>query len=320
MGVAIIVPGADYRNLNIGQVTPTNVLPIQGLAIIGESNVFVTAKYTPAFFPTFTTERNVIWSIVNGSEYATISQDGVLIGTPQISGESVTIRCTSADNPTIYAEKTITVTTVQLIFKDWVMSDGTDAIYFPGLNDIWNAKVTLRCTQGGANTYVMCCMYALDSTQARIAAYNNSSNKVSAYAGTGGTNNWVTKSNIIYRYVWNLGASGATNSSAYLYNDETGVTLGSKTNVRITMSGRLGLFRYSVGAYNTGVWSGAPTSLTPNGAKIYGMTVERTSDNVMLMDLRPCLYSGIAGVYDMVTQTFWPGIVNEGGITVCDDE
>lgn len=320
MGYAIIVPGADYRRNNLGQVTPSQESPIQALAITGPTSVYVSAQFSAVLIPTFTTQRSVVWSIVSGSEYATISSTGELIGAPEITGQSVTIRCTSAADSSIYAEKTVTVTTVNIVYKDWVTSDGTDFIYNPGLDNIWNAKVTLRCTQTGANTYVICCMYASDSTQARIAAYNNSSNKVSAYVGSGGTNNWVTKSNIIYRYVWNLGTAGGTDSSGYLYNDATSAQLGSKNGVRVTMSGRLCIFRYVHGAANTPLPEGSDVSLTPSGAKFYGLTVVSTVDDEVLMDLRPCLYGGVAGVYDEVTNTFWPGYKNNGGITAGDDE
>lgn len=59
MGVAFIVPNADYRANNIGTVTPTTTVTLDGIVITGPSSVYVSAKFSVLFVPTFTTERNV---------------------------------------------------------------------------------------------------------------------------------------------------------------------------------------------------------------------------------------------------------------------
>lgn len=318
MGVAFVVPNADYRSNNIGTVTPTDTVSLTGLVITGPSSVYVSAKFTVLFVPTFTTQRNVTWSIVSGSEYASITSAGIITGIPSIANVPITIRCASVDNPQIYAEKTITMTTEALVFYDYLTGDGTDFVVMPGLSDVWNATVTTRIAHGGVNTYSFICFYANDSTQARIAAYNNASNKVSAYVGTSGTYNIVDKSNIIYRYVWNLGTSGANDSSFYLYNDSTDAVLGSKTSVRITMSGKVWIFRYGTGPAGD-VQEGLEPSLTPAGAKFYGMTVVDSGNNT-LANYRPCLYNGIAGIYDTISQVFRGGYIGTGGLSVANDD
>lgn len=318
MGRAILVPGADYRSLNLGCVTPSGSNPITSISITGPSSVFVSATFIAKLTPTFTTERGVIWSITSGSQWASIDSNGTLTGVPEISNKSVTIRCTSSSNSAVYAEKTITLTTDALVYYDYITSDGTDFIIMPGLNNIWNATVTARLKHGGANTYMFMCFYASDSTQARLAAYNNASNKVSAYTGTGGTYNVAdVNTNVLYRYVWNLGTSGANDSSFYLYNDATDAVIGSKTSVRITMSGLVWIFRYGVGAAGS-TPSADTTVLTPSGAKFYGMTVVDSNNNI-LAEYKPCLYNGVAGIYDTVSQVFRSGHLGTGGLSVGND-
>lgn len=318
MGVAFIVPNADYRANNLGTVTPTTTVELEGLVVTGPSSVYVSAKFTALFVPTFTTQRNITWSITSGSQWANIDSNGTITGVPDISNKSVTIRCTSTDNPQIYAEKTITMTTETLVYYDYLTGDGTDFVIMPGLANLWNATVIVRLMHGSVNTYCFQCFYASDSTQARLAAYNNASNKVSAYTGTGGAYNIVDKTNIKYRYVWNLGSSGDSNSSFYLYNDATGAQLGSKDNVRITMSGKVYIFRYGVGPASTDIPEGLATSLTPSGARFYGMTVVN-SNNETLADYKPCLYNGVAGIYDTVSQVFRGGYFGLGGLSVGND-
>lgn len=320
MGMAIVVPGADYRNENLGTVTPTNQIALQGIIVTGPASVFVTAQFNAMLVPTFTTQRVVSWSITAGSQYASIDSTGKVTGVPNIANQPVTIRCTSTDDPSIYGEKNILITTSSLVFYDYLTGDGTDFVLMPGLSDIWNATVTVRLTHGGVNTYAFQCFYANDSTQARIAAYVNGSNYVSAYVGTLNTYNIATKQNIIYRYVWNCGSIGQSDATFYLYNDTTGTILGSKTSgMRLTMSGKVWIFRYGTGAAGQDIPEGLEPVLTPSGAKFYGMTVVN-SNNETIAEYRPALYNGVAGVYDTVSQVFRGGYMETGGLSVGFDE
>lgn len=320
MGMAIVVPGADYRNNNIGTVTPTEQIALQGIIVTGPASVFVTARFNAMLVPTFTTQRGVSWSITAGSQYASIDSTGTITGVPDVANAPVTIRCTSTADPSIYGEKNILITTSSLVYFDYLTGDGTDFVLMPGLSNIWNATVTVRLVHGGVNTYAFQCFYANDSTQARMAAYVNGSNNVSAYVGTLSTYNIAAKQNIIYRYVWNCGTPGNTDSTFYLYNDTTEALIGSKTSgMRVTMSGKVWIFRYGVGEPGTDIPEGLSPVLTPAGAKFYGMTVVN-SDNETLADYRPALYNGVAGVYDTVSQIFRGGYMATGGLSVGNDE
>lgn len=320
MGHAFIVPGADYRANNLGAVTPTGNIPIQGIAVVGSASVYVTAKYTAAFVPTFTTQRSVVWSITSGSEYASIDQNGVLTGVPEIENKSVTIRCTSSYDNTIYGEKTVVVTTADLVYYDWLSSDGTDFVITSGLHEKYNVKAVAKCKHSGTNTYVFECMYQENSTVARMAAYNNSSSKVSALVGAAGYKNYTTMSGTVkYRYEFNVGASGGGDSSCYVYNDADNTQIGSTTSTNICLSGIFHIMRAGVGAANIDPQYTEPY-LTPAGAKFYGLKVTDTANgDAVLAEIKPCIYHGMPGVYDTVADAFYGGYLGTGGLTVGND-
>ena len=113
MGIALIVPDADFSGANLGKVTLQGYIPVGGLTIKGAATVtgsIAAATYRVSFSPLNTTERGVAWSVQSGSSYASIgSSSGVLTVLEGATAASVTIRATSTDNSSLYAEKTITV-------------------------------------------------------------------------------------------------------------------------------------------------------------------------------------------------------------------
>ena len=110
MGLAVIIPGADYSAVNIGTVTPVDVIELVSLAIVGPSTVDYQAQFSAAYTPADTTQTRVGWSVDSGSEYATIDANGLLTTKTGASSNSVTIRVYSVYDPQIYATKTVTVT------------------------------------------------------------------------------------------------------------------------------------------------------------------------------------------------------------------
>ena len=243
MGHAFIVPGADYRSSNLGTVTPSETLALQGIVITGPSVAYVEQQYNALLVPTFTTQRAVTWSITSGSQYASIDSNGKITVVPNLSSTSITIRCTSNVDSSIYAEKTISVSSTSLEYFDYIVSDGSDFIIMPGIEPQRTGKVVLRTMLTGPNTYTFSCWYASTSTQASMSAYNNSSNLVSARVGAAGYMNFVARdTSIIYRYEWNLGLDST--GSFYLYNDATDTVLGSRTGTNIMMSGVVQIFRH----------------------------------------------------------------------------
>lgn len=110
-GIAIIIQGADFSGSGNGRVHERGaIIPVQSIIINGSDSVNGSETYYAELEPNNTTQTGIIWSITNGSEYATIDSDGVLTALEGANTSLVTIRCTSADNPTVYAEKNIYVT------------------------------------------------------------------------------------------------------------------------------------------------------------------------------------------------------------------
>ena len=92
---------------NITEILPT------GIVIIGPDNVSVsgnTAQFQVTYSPSNTTQRSITWSVVSGSDYASIDEKGLLTVKEGANGSTVKIRATSKDNSSVYAEKSVTVT------------------------------------------------------------------------------------------------------------------------------------------------------------------------------------------------------------------
>lgn len=144
---------------------PTSVVALTGLAISGEDTgdygVYLTAVYTPSD----TTQTGVQWSIVSGSDYASIgANEGgdeitVTINPVGNVGKTFTVRCTSTANSAIYAEKTITI--VEGTVADWSIAGPTaltaysseEYQYSVDWGDIIEQDVTWSVENAGTSAY-----------------------------------------------------------------------------------------------------------------------------------------------------------------------
>lgn len=84
-------------------------ITLTALDINGPDNVYGEAQYTPIYTPEDTNERYVTWSIINGTEYASINNDGKLTVFGGADKNNVTIQLASTIHTDIIATKTITV-------------------------------------------------------------------------------------------------------------------------------------------------------------------------------------------------------------------
>ena len=103
----------DTPNPGIPVPDPPQVIPLTAITLSGPGTVggtSNTAQYSAILAPSDTTQRNVTWSIVAGDPYASIDQTGKLTVKSGASDSSVTVRATSADNPAVFGQKTVTVT------------------------------------------------------------------------------------------------------------------------------------------------------------------------------------------------------------------
>lgn len=109
MGIAIIIPDVSFSDTNLGKVTLVNNVAIKGLAIdVDDILIGTQVDLIAAFSPINTSQRNVVWNIVSGGQYASISDSTLNINQGALYNE-VTIRCTSLEDSTIYDTKTIKV-------------------------------------------------------------------------------------------------------------------------------------------------------------------------------------------------------------------
>lgn len=101
-----------YANPNNTVIDKVDI-DITGLGILGPStvnDVSNTAQFQVTYSPSNTTQRSITWSVVSGSDYASIDGNGMLTVKSNAKRSEVKVRATSTDKPNIYAEKSVNVT------------------------------------------------------------------------------------------------------------------------------------------------------------------------------------------------------------------
>lgn len=111
-GIAIIVPGADYSHEGLGRVTLLEDTVLESLSITGVSEITGrVVQMVVAYVPALTSDRDVVWSITSGSQYASInSSTGELTILSGANSSAVTVHVESTNDSSIYAEKQLTLT------------------------------------------------------------------------------------------------------------------------------------------------------------------------------------------------------------------
>lgn len=111
MGYAIIIDSVDFSNTGMGKVTlQSQVIELQGISIASDdvytgTSIQLDVTYTPSD----TTQIGVSYSIESGSEYASITTDGLLEIKPEANQNDIVVKATSTVNPNIFTTKTINV-------------------------------------------------------------------------------------------------------------------------------------------------------------------------------------------------------------------
>lgn len=108
-GIAITIPNGRF-NTEFGQVVQELIsTPVTGVHITCNDNYIGTQyRLSCQFTPLKTNQRNVVWSIVSGSDYAAIdSTTGLLTIFESANNNYITVKCTSAHNSSIYDTKQI---------------------------------------------------------------------------------------------------------------------------------------------------------------------------------------------------------------------
>lgn len=134
MGLAIIIPSISFEDANLGKVTIGGNVPIKNLYInIEDSYTGTLVNLKCSYSPVNTTQRNVVWSIESGSEYASIN-GSVLQILSNANNSSVVIKCTSVENPNINTSKIVKLTYFNkegsnYVLYDWLKTDSNNASY-----------------------------------------------------------------------------------------------------------------------------------------------------------------------------------------------
>ena len=113
MGIAIIIPDADFSAKNLGQVTITTESELTTITVTGNITVSgETATYGVVYNPGVpSAKKGVVYSIASGSQYASIdASTGVLTILSGASASAVTVKATSTYNNAIFGILDITVT------------------------------------------------------------------------------------------------------------------------------------------------------------------------------------------------------------------
>lgn len=113
MGIAIIASGVSFADANLGKVTAAEVADLASISISGAASVdnnknsssYVASYMSVDGMPNVPAEqKGVIWSILSGASYASISNTGVL---SVLATGTVTIKVASTYNENIFATKEV---------------------------------------------------------------------------------------------------------------------------------------------------------------------------------------------------------------------
>lgn len=138
MGKAIILSDVNFSSVGLGVVTPYRDNPVTGLnivsplEIIGESYQ-LGIEYTPVD----TTQRGVLWSIVSGSQYASVDNDGNVTISESANNSTIVVKATSTYNSSVNTEKTIVVTYHAATLWDEALADADCAVYMNGKGKLY---------------------------------------------------------------------------------------------------------------------------------------------------------------------------------------
>lgn len=151
---SIVVKAVSKDNSNIVATKDVTVSYPMSVNIVGDNDVNIEGQYSLSVTPAKASDEAFTWSITSGSDYATISQSGVVTVNEGVEGESITIKATSAYGS---ATKTLTVSNVvsneKLLFQ--VNSLGGSSYTSPimaqntGLTE-WTVLMNLNCSGVGS--------------------------------------------------------------------------------------------------------------------------------------------------------------------------
>lgn len=302
MGIAILISKVSFADANLGKVTLSEEIPLQSISIIAnESYIGIDAQLTCSFSPLATTQRDVVWSIVSGNQYATIdTTTGKLSILEGASDSSVTVKATSSSNSNISAIKELRVTYDAsgnpLIIREGssLVSDGTaylDATkYFTGARR-WNwVALTLEITFALSNDIAI--EYAMFGGRATTESENSvnirTTNSLAILTGQPTIPDTPLTKNKKYTLKIDHG-------NVSLMSDGNPQSLGVVSQQSTNTANKLFLFCRNLEDKPT-VLQTADSTL-----KIYSAKMSTDADGEVF-DFVPCTYEGVAAMYDRISE------------------
>lgn len=166
-GIIIKIPGISFTESNLGKVTDLEYIPLTSISIISD-NVLVGSKanLSVTYNPIGATGIGVVWSIISGSEYASVNANtGELTIKAEASNSVVVVMATSVSESSIIDTKSITVTYQEATtwyYDDTVLGtpNGTNNQYLPCLTSPLSLLVgkpinRMRMVCGGAGNITL---------------------------------------------------------------------------------------------------------------------------------------------------------------------
>ena len=110
-GIAITLPKANFHSAFGNTITDLVDVPITNI-IIFANDYYVGNMYqlSAMYEPLKAWQRGCKWELVNGAEYCSLSEKGVLTIFANANMTTITVRATSTFNTSIKAEKEIVIT------------------------------------------------------------------------------------------------------------------------------------------------------------------------------------------------------------------
>lgn len=308
MGRAIVIHDADFSALNLGKVFTGDTVLITGLEIDAEDS-YVGSSFTASvlYTPANTQMTDITWSITSGNEYATVNQNGTVSIAAGAIDAQIVLRATSVDIPSVYAEKTISVSRVQLLNSISISSDYfytgilpssissslivemTAAIDSLSTASQWSKRATLLGWNYGGQ--LSCILRNTDGNEAFAAAetfkLNDGTNDSAAYYNVGTTYTFKKTINLTiskaYCYV----------NGVLLFDRACGSMISNANNTQLPIMGDY----YPAG-----------DSADSNGITAQGeITIERVKiwvDEALVRDYKPAYNGEDYGLYDAVNDEF----------------
>ena len=110
-GIAITLPKANFHSAFGNTITDLVDVPITNIIIFAKEYYVGNMYQLSAIYePLKTSQRGCKWELVNGGEYCSLSEKGVLTIFANANMTTITVRATSTFNTSIKAEKEIVIT------------------------------------------------------------------------------------------------------------------------------------------------------------------------------------------------------------------